>query len=104
MRYRFKPISSIEISRILNFENDNTLFVATTVDSFATDQKRLNRRVGMALKDAAMKALTIMQCDAPCQDEYQQFVDAMSYAPNDERINFAQALDNFQKPANLLDA
>ncbi|MDF0750712.1 nucleotidyl transferase AbiEii/AbiGii toxin family protein [Marinobacter sp. 71-i] len=85
-------------------EEDNALFVATTLDSFATDQERLNRRVSMALKDAALKASTIMQSDALYREEYQQFVDAMSYAPDDERIDFAQALDNFQKLANLLDA
>lgn len=58
----------------------------------------------MELKDAALKASTIMQGDVLYRDEYQQFVDAMSYAPDDERIDFAQALDNFQKLANLLDA
>lgn len=85
-------------------EADNALFTATTLESFATDQQRLNRQVGMELKDAALKASTIMQSDALYQEEYQQFVDAMSYAPDDERIDFAQALDNFQKLANLLDA
>ncbi|PPI78386.1 nucleotidyl transferase AbiEii/AbiGii toxin family protein [Marinobacter flavimaris] len=83
---------------------DNALFISTTLESFATDQQRLNRQVGMALKDAALTASTILQRDALYEEEYQQFVDAMSYAPEDERVDFAQAVDNFQKLANLLDA
>ena len=85
-------------------EANNALFTDTTLESFATDQQRLNRQVGMELKDAALKASTIMQSDAFYQEEYQQFVDAMFYVRDDERIDFAQALDNFQKLANLLDA
>ncbi|MBQ0712490.1 MAG: nucleotidyl transferase AbiEii/AbiGii toxin family protein [Porticoccus sp.] len=80
-------------------ENDQ-LFVATALESFAQDQERPNRQVLLPLGEAAVKTVTAIQEDALYRQEYEQFVDAMSYADDEEKIVFDEALAHFQNLAH----
>ena len=78
------------------------VFVTTALESFAIDQERQNRQVGMALADAATQALAMMKGDGIYREEYQRFVDAMSYASDDEKIFFDEALGQFETLAKWI--
>ncbi|MEZ5481505.1 MAG: nucleotidyl transferase AbiEii/AbiGii toxin family protein [Porticoccaceae bacterium] len=77
-------------------ERDEKLFIETALGSFAIDQERQNRQVGMSLSEAAAAALAAMGADELYRKEYEQFVDAMSYADDDEKIGFDVAIAQFQ--------
>ncbi len=72
------------------------IFVASARESFAVDQRQKNRQLSMPLSKAAMHAITVLQEDALYREEYQQFVDAMSYASDSEKITFEEALGHFK--------
>ena len=55
----------------------------------------------MGLSDAAKKALTILGSDGIYSQEYQQFVDDVSYADDENRIDFDAALENVSGIAEL---
>lgn len=74
---------------------EQDLFIATALESFVIDQKRVNRQVELELKEASKKAANELKRDDLYKDEYQQFVDAMSYASDDEIISFETALNEF---------
>lgn len=85
---------------IIIHENQE-LFTQTAISSFAADQERASRNVGMGLSDAAKKALTILGSDGIYSQEYQQFVDDVSYADDESRIDFDAALENVSGIAEL---
>ena len=74
---------------------EQDLFIATALESFAIDQERVNRRVEMELGEASKHAADKLKSDDLYEEEYQQFVDAMSYARDDEVISFEKALNEF---------
>jgi predicted nucleotidyltransferase component of viral defense system len=80
-------------------ETDHELFTKTTQESFATDQERPNRQVGMTIGQAARRALEIMQADEVYRAEYEQFVDAMSYASDEDKFGFDDAIAWFDELA-----
>lgn len=62
-----------------------------------SDDRGRGGQVDVALPDAATEALNKLKTDPIYQEEYGQFVDAMSYAPDDERIGFKSALAAFSR-------
>lgn len=62
----------------------------------------LSREKGIALADAATQALAIMKEDGIYREEYERFVDAMSYASDDEKIIFDEALGQFETLAKWI--
>ncbi len=46
--------------------------------------------------DSMKDAFQQLKSDSEYRAEYGQFVDAMSYADDEERIDFNEALDNFE--------
>lgn len=86
-----------------HLEREQGLFITTTLESFATDQQQQSRQIGCGLREAAQRAFIAMRDDRLYADEYQQFVDAMSYAPDAERIDFDTALRNFVEISRLFD-
>lgn len=81
-------------------ENNQTTFSETALQSFTEDQQRQNRQVNMTLKEAANTALETLRTDIEYKTEYQQFVDEMSYADEDNTITFDMALTAFETLTN----
>lgn len=73
-----------------------TNFLVSTLESFASDQGISNRQVDKPLFKAAAAALAVMSEDNIYRAEYEQFVDAMSYADDDKKIGFDEALTHFE--------
>ena len=73
-------------------QNNQKLFTQTALTSFAVDQERQNRNVGLPLAKASQKALETLREDELYTQEYKQFVDEMSYAGDGERIIAEQAI------------
>lgn len=93
-----------DLAALCDFVNkDQEVFVATALQSFDIDQNSQNRQVGMGLQDAAKQAHQMMQADDFYRLEYEQFVDAMSYAIDAERISFQSALTYFGDMRSMFD-
>jgi len=86
--------------RAIIHENQE-LFTQTAISSFAADQERPSRSVDMALSDATKKALAILGSDGIYSQEYQQFVDEVSYADDESHIDFDATLENVSGIAEL---
>lgn len=82
---------------------EQDLFIATAFESFAVDQARANRQVGLELAQASKKAANVLKRDGLYKVEYQQFVDAMSYANDDDAISFETALTEFDRLLSMFD-
>ncbi len=70
---------------------------------FLGDAQRGGFRKKLTLKEAAIEALKRIEEDQVYPTEYENFVDAMSYAADDERIEFNTALSSLRNIINLLD-
>ena len=68
--------------------------------SFEKDKGRGNN-LDTSLSEATQLVLDILEKDSVYETEYRQFVDAMSYARDDEQISFQQAVFAFQQLALL---
>lgn len=79
------------------------LVIQTALESFALDQERQNRNVGMSLAEASVRAYERIREDVLYRAEYQQFVDEMSYADDDEVISFDSAAENFKLLTGLFE-
>lgn len=82
-------------------EREKTLFVETAHASFDNDQKTGNRETKEAFYSSILSALAILQNDKLYQQEYRQFVDAMSYADDEDIISFDRAMASFQAISEL---
>ena len=77
-------------------KNNQELFTQTALTSFAIDQERHNRNVGLSLAQASQKTLDTLHEDQFYLQEYKQFVDEMSYADDSSIITFDMALLSFE--------
>jgi len=77
-------------------ENEKELFVQTANEAFEEDQKSGKRTTEQGFHDSMKDAFQQLKSDSEYRAEYGQFVDAMSYADDEERIDFNEALDNFE--------
>jgi hypothetical protein len=92
-----------DLVALQNIINANSvLFIKTALESFFIDQQQKSRQVNTPLKEAAIRSLQMMHEDELYRSEYDRFVDAMSYASDDERITFDDALNQFGKLASLI--
>lgn len=83
--YALKPV----------IEQNAYLVKATLYDAFNADQCIAKRKIDMALDVAAGEVHKIMKDDPLYRDEYQNFVNAMSYADDGEAVTFEDALAYF---------
>ena len=74
-------------------------FVSTAKESLQQDQMRRGGDLiaDMSVPDRLSNALKILKEDALYQKEYEQFVESMSYAPDDERIIFNDAFHALER-------
>lgn len=68
--------------------NDISTFYDLLENSFNGDQETSKRFTGKSLKDSMYGALELLKSDALYEEEYEQFVENMSYADVDEQIRF----------------
>jgi len=61
------------------------------------DDNRRGEQVEAPLAEATMEAWACLLTDPEYEREYAQFVDAMSYAPDAERIDFTAAVAAFSR-------
>ena len=78
-------------------------FIQIVQDTFMIDAGRDDMSADLALEEAAELALKKLSTETKeYGDEYEKFVGAMSYAPDEERINFGQALSSFTNIAQAV--
>jgi hypothetical protein len=78
-------------------EENKQLFVDTTLLSFAEDQRSGKRGTNLSIHESMNAVYQALKNDAEYEREYVQFVDAMSYADDEESINFSSALENLDR-------
>lgn len=81
---------------------DESAFRRMVADSFLRDKGRNGSDREKPLDALSQEALVQMKTDSHYSREYQQFVDAMSYAPESERIGFNEALGRFEQYIQLI--
>ena len=75
---------------------EHALFMETAHASFEGDQKTGKRETKEAFYPSLQSALAKLRGDALYLQEYQQFVDAMSYANDEDTISFDRAVASFE--------
>lgn len=78
-------------------DKNTSEFIETSNLTFEEDQERSARATNMDLKKSIGQAGKILKEDLEYQGEYTRFVDAMSYASDDENIDFSKALKCFEE-------
>lgn len=82
-------------------DTDKQLFVETARSSFEEDQKIGTRETDKGFYESMLSALEELRADADYRNEYSQFVDAMSYADDEDNIVFSAAVA--MNPPSLTD-
>lgn len=77
-------------------EEEKTSFIETARSSFDEDQKTGKRVTDKALYPSLQSALQKLRDDSLYRQEYQRFVDAMSYADDKDTISFNRAVDSLE--------
>lgn len=76
-------------------------FIDTAYNSFATDQMKGSRNTNTDFSTSMANAINLLKSDALYKKEYQQFAKAMSYAPDNEQIEFDQAITSLEAISKL---
>lgn len=76
--------------------------VETVKKAFNLDQGRGGSSRDASVSDMARQVLHKLESDPEYEKEYRDFVDAMSYAPDAEKIDFRTALDAFREYVELI--
>ena len=83
-----------DIYALREIASNDARFKEISETAFHSDRGRLGGDFGAGLAASAQQALkVIMDQKTEYQKEYEQFVSAMSYAPDEEQITFAEAID-----------
>lgn len=77
-------------------QENKSLFVETAYSSFEEDQKKSKRNTNQSFPNAMKAAYEELKNDKEYEAEYIRFVDAMSYANDNENIDFKAAIENFE--------
>ena len=77
-------------------------FVSIVHATFAEDSERGGVSKDLSLKESAKKALHDLGNYKAYRNEYRQFVDAMSYASEQDRINFETARASFKRIIDIV--
>ncbi|RUO34872.1 nucleotidyl transferase AbiEii/AbiGii toxin family protein [Aliidiomarina soli] len=85
-------------------EQEQALFIDTAHASFEGDQETGKRDTEKALYPSLQSVLAQLQSDSLYRQEYQQFVDAMSYANDEDMISFDHAVTSLEAMISLFEA
>lgn len=77
------------------------LFVETAHACFEEDQKTGRRETDKGFYESMLLALDELRADGKYLQEYRQFVDAMSYADDEDNITFPDATNNYENLITL---
>ena len=77
-------------------ERETTSFVKLVKNSFTIDQATSGRSTDASLIASIEKMIDILGKDEKYKDEYQRFVDAMSYADDHDTIDFELAVSTLK--------
>jgi predicted nucleotidyltransferase component of viral defense system len=91
-----------DLSALENLAVSDSLFIESIYLSIKKDLGRSGSIIDKSLKDMAKEALEQFEADPIYKSEYTRFVDAMSYAPDDESIGFETAVASFERIVGLL--
>lgn len=75
------------------------VFLATAMASFEEDMRSGRRSIDSAFAASIQAAIKLLRSDPEYAAEYRRFVDAMSYASDDNNIEFASAIQNLEEMA-----
>ncbi|RUO22602.1 nucleotidyl transferase AbiEii/AbiGii toxin family protein [Aliidiomarina iranensis] len=84
-------------------EEEHALFIETAITSFNIDQQSGKRDTNAEFYPSLKSALEQLKRDELYETEYQQFVDAMSYADDEKMITFERAMASFESMVSLFD-
>jgi len=73
------------------------LFTTTAIAAFEQDQQSARRKTEKGFSNSMKEAYSTLKTDSEYEQEYTRFVDAMSYADDDEKISFKAALLNLEE-------
>lgn len=82
-------------------ERNRSLFMHTAQSSFDEDQKTGKRKTEEGFYQSMLSAHNQLTTDSVYQAEYNQFVDAMSYADDQDTLGFERAIEHFGKLIEL---
>lgn len=83
-----------DIAALISVARENQgLFVETVESSFEEDQQTSKRDTQATLIESIQAAVDTLDSDQEYRAEYNRFVDAMSYASDDERVDFDSAME-----------
>ena len=82
---------------------DQELFVDVAESSFEGDRQTGKRDTQASFTESIQGAIECLGNDEEYREEYRQFVDAMSYADDDESVDFDSAVDTLQEVAALFE-
>lgn len=86
-----------DLCALSSFIDSNfTLFKTTVLGSFSVDQATSARKLDGDFNQSITEAVEILATDKLYLTEYRQFVNAMSYADDDKKIDFEQAVDSLK--------
>lgn len=83
-----------DVAALISVARENQgLFVETVESSFEEDQQTSKRDTQATLIESIQAAAETLESDQEYRAEYNRFVDAMSYASDDERVDFDSAME-----------
>ena len=91
-----------DLSALENLAVSDKLFIETIHLSIKKDYGRSGSEIDKNFTDMSKEALEQFKADPMYKTEYIRFVDAMSYAPDDESIDFETAIASFERIVGLL--
>ena len=80
-----------------NISNDFSQFCSLFKESYKIDQASNTRQTGLQPKDAVGNMVKELTSDSLYKKEYERFVESMSYAADDEQIDFRQAIEKLSQ-------
>ena len=78
-------------------DENKDLFLEAAISSFEEDQQTGKRDTKGSFVDSMKSAITSLSEDDEYQREYAHFVEAMSYADDEDNIDFEEAKENFEE-------
>ncbi len=82
---------------------DQELFVDVAESSFEGDRQTGKRDTQASFTESIQEAIECLDNDEEYREEYTQFVDAMSYADDDESVDFDSAVEVLREVAALFE-
>lgn len=80
-----------------NISDDFSQFYSLFKESYKIDQASDARQTGLQPKDAVGNMVKELKSDSLYKKEYERFVESMSYATDDEQIDFRQAIEKLSQ-------